>query len=143
MQLISLTLLLPSLVAAATYNVTHVIKRAEEQYERVVASLALGKQYPIEGHMMGQWRFSPNYWTDGFFAGVLWQLYDHTKKDIWRQRAIQATDGLFEDQFITQHHDIGFMVMGSYGEGYRVTKNETYKPIIINAVNHRLHFADQ
>lgn len=136
LRLVSLgLLLLLGLMNAEAFNLTHVIKLADEQYELAVAHLTMGKQYLADGHM-NKWRISTNEWTDGFFTGSLWLLYEYTKKDIWRQRAIHATDGMFKRQFITDGHDIGFMVMGSYGEGYRVTKNETYKPIIINAANH-------
>lgn len=117
-------------------SVDEVIERAERQYEHALLHIELGKQYPADGRMNGNWRLSTNSWTDGFFAGVLWQLYDHTKKDIWRQRAVAATDGLFKDQFATNTHDIGFLVMCSYGEGLRLTNNATYAPIIINAANH-------
>lgn len=135
LRAISLGLLVLSFVKAGTFDLANVIKHCEEQYELAVANLTMGKQFLADGHM-DKWRISTNEWTDGFFTGSLWLLYEYTKKDIWRERAIHATDGMFKRQFITDGHDIGFMVMGSYGEGYRLTKNETYKPIIINAANH-------
>lgn len=41
--------------------------------------------------------------------------------------AEQFTQGLFEEQYTTSHHDVGFMIFNSYGLGYKITGNESYK----------------
>lgn len=75
-------------------------------------------------------------WTDGFFPGVLWQLYNHTKDAKWKGWAQRATHGLESQQFNTGTHDIGFLVLCSFGDGLALTANSSYPAVISNAANH-------
>ncbi len=75
----------------------------------------------------------PKDWTSGFFPGVLWYLYEYTGDNKWRTEAQKFTENLSELQFFTGNHDLGFMVYNSYGHGYKLTKESTYKTAILNA----------
>jgi len=116
------------------------VEYAVKQYSKLTKSLKTGIQYPSEGDpMSATWRTTggvTGQWTAGFYPGVLWHLYNYTKNDEWKQLAIEATDGMYQDQFNTGTHDIGFMIMCSYGNGYEFTKNESYPKIIANAAHH-------
>lgn len=112
------------------------------QYSKVIKTVNTGSDYPSEGiPTSSSWRTTPGYewrrfeWTYGFYPGILWQLFNLTKENHWKELAIRATDGLFKNQFREDTHDIGFMIMSSYGDGYRVTKNSSYPKIIVNAAN--------
>jgi len=72
-------------------------------------------------------------WTSGFFSGMLWYLYDLTKDPKWLVPAKQFTQKLAPQQYNTGTHDLGFMVYCSYGNGYRLTKDTSYKSVIIQA----------
>ena len=72
-------------------------------------------------------------WTSGFFSGMLWYLYDLTKDPKWLAPAKQFTQKLAPQQYNTGTHDLGFMVYCSYGNGYRLTKDTSYKSVIIQA----------
>lgn len=72
-------------------------------------------------------------WTPGFFPGSLWYAYEYSKSDSMRAEAIKWTEKLEPLQTFTQHHDLGFMMYCSYGNAYRLTGNETYKKILVNA----------
>lgn len=72
-------------------------------------------------------------WTSGFFSGVLWYLYDYTKDPKWLEEAKTFTSKLEKEQFNTRTHDLGFMIYCSFGNGYRLTKNEAYKDVIVQA----------
>lgn len=72
-------------------------------------------------------------WTSGFFPGSLWYLYDATKEEFWKQKALLWTKKLEPLQYFTSHHDIGFMMYCSYGNAYRLLKDESHKAILINA----------
>lgn len=74
-------------------------------------------------------------WTSGFFPGVLWYLYDYTGKDSWKEAAIKQTEKLNPIQHYNGHHDVGFMMYCSYGNGYRLTGDKTYEEILINTAN--------
>ena len=139
--------LLPLLVglafAADNFNVKSVIDLAAHQYEKLVHQINVGHQYPTHGvPTHTHWAISNNPtasrfdWTDGFFPGVLWQLYNHTNDAKWKDWAIKATHGLEQQQNNVATHDIGFLVMCSYGEGLRLTGDKNYPAVIINAASH-------
>ncbi|GAB3652145.1 glycoside hydrolase family 88 protein [Echinicola sediminis] len=72
-------------------------------------------------------------WTSGFYPGILWYMYDLTKEDKWKQEAIKRTE-VFEDfQYITEHHDIGFMMFPAYGNGYELGNKKEYKDILLTS----------
>lgn len=72
-------------------------------------------------------------WTSGFFPGSLWYLYELTNDEKWKPLAIKYTEALDTIQYYTGNHDVGFMINCSYGSGLRLTGNEAYKKVIINA----------
>ncbi len=74
---------------------------------------------------------TPEMWTSGFFPGSLWYLYELTGDNKWKTEAEKLTGTLDTIQYLTWHHDVGFMVNCSYGNGYRLTKNDAYKKVII------------
>lgn len=82
----------------------------------------------------GQLKLSDKYeWTSGFFPGSLWYLYQATGNDSIRQQALAWTEKLESLKTFTQHHDLGFMMYCSYGNAYRLTKNETYKSLLVQS----------
>jgi uncharacterized protein YyaL (SSP411 family) len=72
-------------------------------------------------------------WTSGFFPGSLWCLFEFTKDKKWKTEAEKFTMALDSAQFVKWNHDVGFMIQNSFGNGYRLTKNETYKEAVIDA----------
>lgn len=72
-------------------------------------------------------------WTSGFFPGSLWYLYEQTNDDKWKVEAEKFTETLEGAQFVKWNHDVGFMVQNSFGQGYRLTGNETYKQAVVDA----------
>ncbi|WP_211345615.1 glycoside hydrolase family 88 protein [Paraflavitalea soli] len=74
-------------------------------------------------------------WTSGFFPGSLWYAYEATKDNSLKKEAIQWTEKLEALQYFTEHHDLGFMLYCSYGNAYRLTGNEQYKKLLIQAAN--------
>jgi len=76
---------------------------------------------------------TPELWTSGFFPGSLWYLYELTGENKWKTEAEKVTETLDTVQYLTWHHDVGFMVYCSYGNGYKLTKNPAYKKVIVQA----------
>lgn len=72
-------------------------------------------------------------WTSGFFPGSMWYMYELTKDDKWKTVGTKYTEALDSVKYLKWHHDIGFMINCSYGNAYRLTKNEAYKDVIIEA----------
>jgi hypothetical protein len=120
-------------------NSKELIDFAVKQYSKVVQTVRTGVQYPsFADPLLTSWETTGgfnNQWTAGWYPGVLWYLYKYTKNIEWKNLAIKATDGMFENQFRTDTHDIGFMIMCSYNNGYEFTNNSSYPKIIANAAN--------
>jgi len=72
-------------------------------------------------------------WTSGFYAGILWQLYEATKEKTWLEEAQKATALLEAEKFNGRTHDMGFKIYCSYGQGYRLTGNAQYKDVLIQS----------
>lgn len=72
-------------------------------------------------------------WRSGFFPGSLWYLYELTGKEIWAERAERWTNSISKAQYITDNHDVGFMVGDSFGNGLRLKNIESYKDTLITA----------
>lgn len=72
-------------------------------------------------------------WCCGFPAGSYWYLYELTGDKKWETIATENTVKLDGVQYRKNTHDLGFMVFCSYGNAYRITKNEDYKKVVIEA----------
>ncbi len=65
-----------------------------------------------------------NWWTNGFWAGLMWILYVQTKDEQYMKTAVNAENILrkvFTEQTDLLHHDVGFMWNISSGVHYRLT----------------------
>jgi len=72
-------------------------------------------------------------WTEGFFPGTCWYMYEFTDNTKWRNAAEQLQSLFEDDKLLKRSHDLGFIFNSSYGNGYRITKNEKYKDVLIEA----------
>ena len=71
-------------------------------------------------------------WVSGFFAGTLWYMYELTGDEYWAEHAQKQTEVLDTIQYLKWHHDVGFMIYDSYGNGLRLKNIDGYKDVIIN-----------
>lgn len=75
-------------------------------------------------------------WTAGFWPGVLWYNYEHEQTDEALQSAVHYTELLEPLTKLSAYdHDLGFQIFCSYGNGYKLTGNEEYKQIVLNAAD--------
>lgn len=90
--------------------------------------------------------FPSSVWTSGFFPGSLWALYERIikyptqgsgegtiTKDELLKLARLWEEGMKPEQFNTKTHDIGFMIMPSYGRDHQLNGTEESKEVIIQA----------
>ena len=79
---------------------------------------------------------SPEDWCSGFWPGILWMDYAITKDENIRRHAEGYTEAL---AMLTQRpaydHDLGFLVLCSYGKGYELTNNPAYKKMMLDAAD--------
>ena len=61
------------------------------------------------------------WWCSGFFSGSLWLAYEYTEDEQLKEAASRNSEKL--DLLVRQKtdHDIGFQMMCSYGQAYRIT----------------------
>ncbi|TDO97096.1 glycoside hydrolase family 88 protein [Flavobacterium sp. 245] len=69
-------------------------------------------------------------WTTGFFPGSLWYGYELTGDKKLAEEAKKFTLALDSIRNIKNTHDVGFMLYCSYGNAYRITKEEIYLPVL-------------
>lgn len=79
------------------------------------------------------WYVDVDDWCSGFFPGSLWYLGELTGDSDWNKRAAAYTETLDTVQYLTWHHDVGFMIGSSYLNGYRLAGHEQYVPVVVNA----------
>ncbi len=72
-----------------------------------------------------------DWWCSGFYPGTLWYLYEYTKDESLKTEAIRSTTLLEKEKNNKGTHDLGFMLYCSYGNGYRLTNENSYKNVMI------------
>jgi unsaturated chondroitin disaccharide hydrolase len=72
-------------------------------------------------------------WTSGFPAGSFWLLYEFTGDEAWRGVAEAWTAALRSQSTRTDTHDVGFVINDSFGQGLRLTGNDDYRAVVIDA----------
>ena len=67
-----------------------------------------------------------NWWTNGFWGGMMWLMYKATGNEEYRKTAERSEELLDEDfkQYKELQHDVGFMWHLTSGTNYRITGNE-------------------
>jgi len=137
--LLSFLLLISSISVCQSKNqrkfIDENVKFAAEQYTLQTALIEkTGKLLYPHTFIDGEIRYvHPTGWTSGFFPGSLWYLFELAGDEKWRSWGEIFTEGLDSVKYLTNHHDIGFIIGCSFGNGLRLTGNETYKDVIIQA----------
>ena len=110
------------------------IRIAGERLARTAEWLKDTSTYPLQARHDEKWATAgPSHWMSGFFPGCLWYMYDLTGGSAWRSHAEAWTANVEGQKRNTGTHDLGFMMMCSFGLGYRLTGNASYKPILIES----------
>lgn len=67
-----------------------------------------------------------DWWTNGFWGGLVWQMYSYTQRPDYvkiARRSEEKLDWCLQD-FLCLHHDVGFMYLLTGVADYRLTGNE-------------------
>lgn len=72
-------------------------------------------------------------WRSGFFPGTLWYLYELQGDSSLVDYARRYTEAISPAQFLTSHHDVGFMINSSYGNARRLLPDHPYDTVLVNA----------
>ncbi len=106
---------------------------ADEQTKRLLSELDhSGTEFPRSMHNDKKLKTnSLTSWTNGYFPGSLWYLYEYTKDQYWKDEALLWTHKLEPIQHYARHHDIGLVMYCSYGNANRILGNDLYKDVLV------------
>ena len=87
------------------------------------------------GRFLDRFEGQPSWWTNGFWPGLLLDLYTLTKEQIFLDRAQQTIEKLDQVLFDTElsHHDVGFMWHLSAGKHYLLTQDQQSRNRVLTA----------
>ena len=110
------------------------VRNAEKQLASLIEASEANDTIRIPSTFKnGEIEFVPvDDWVSGFFAGTLWYMYELTGKEEYAVHAQKHTEVLHEIQFLKWHHDVGFMVYDSYGNGLRLKNIPGYDTVLVN-----------
>ncbi|MCU7552837.1 glycoside hydrolase family 88 protein [Chitinophagaceae bacterium LB-8] len=77
--------------------------------------------------------YNIQWWCTGFYPGTLWYIFEQTRDEVIKKEAERALRVIEPNQTFTGNHDLGFMMYCSFGNAYRITKNEKYRDIIFRS----------
>ena len=116
-------------------NVESVLNEVQNQLGIQLAEAEKANRIPRTLNKDGSihWANSNFDWTEGFFPGSCWYLFEVTKDIKWKNAA-EKFQNLFESHKVkTDNHDLGFIFNSSFGNGYRLTKNKKFEDVMITA----------
>ncbi len=78
-----------------------------------------------------------NWWTNGFWGGEMWLMYQATGEERYRLIAKQTEEKLTEcfHTFLGLHHDVGFMFMPTAVANFRLTGSAEAKKNALHAAS--------
>ncbi len=75
-------------------------------------------------------------WCSGFWPGILWQAYEVSGDTAILAKARKFTEPLRGVLSVpVDNHDLGFMLYCSFGNGYRLTKDQSYHDFLLTAAD--------
>jgi len=102
----------------------HVFEKIVKKIEAECGRLGDGIPYISEnGRYEDYAKKDVAWWTNGFWGGLLWQLYHATKQDVFRKTAekLEETMDVNLENYTCLHHDVGFMWLHTAVANYRLT----------------------
>lgn len=72
-------------------------------------------------------------WTSGFFPGELWMMYALSNDHFWKEKALEYTLPLEQEQWNGKTHDMGFKMYCSFGKAWQHTQNPEFRAVLIQS----------
>lgn len=117
-----------------------VFHRAESQFalmERQLDSLNAIKGQPVFPRTLdadGNLVTSPvRWWCSGFYPGSLWYLYEYSRRHSVQEAALKRTRMLESLRHRRDDHDVGFQIMCSWGNAFRILGDTSFASVITDA----------
>ncbi|CAF3469129.1 unnamed protein product [Rotaria socialis] len=96
------------------------------------------QSFPFIGHPLQiDWISLPilHSFTNGFFSGIFWNLLEFNATQTILKMATDLMVPLAPVANLTDTHDVGFVIMSSFGHAYRLLKLPEYLQIVITAAS--------
>lgn len=126
---------------------TDVLNRINEKYNKIISRTKTDffpytvkdkKFVGAENDQHYEW------WTNGFYPGILWKLYINTKDEKYKELA-EHYEKLLDaplKRFEGLHHDVGFMWLTTAVANYRITGNKESRSrglLVASTLSSRFH----
>jgi unsaturated chondroitin disaccharide hydrolase len=129
--------LVPRAEAFSDTDAVKVIGFARSQLADTTREMPDSTWSPKAGLSDGTWSREPNTdlieWTQGFFPGSMWFMFQVAGEPLWRDRADRWTRALELQKTNRQTHDLGFKLFLSFGNAYRLTGDTYYRDVLLTA----------
>lgn len=112
---------------------------SEKNRNKIPYTTGADGSYDDRSDMEKEWRIDDglNWWTNGFWGGIMWLLYQDTKDEKYAEIA-RISERKLEQCFVDfygLHHDVGFMFQPTAVADYRLTKNKESRKIAMHGAN--------
>ena len=109
------------------------LNRSLQQYELMAQSLIdqperLPRSIDADGKLATT---GSGGWVSGFVPGTLWYLYQYSNDPKMLGYAKNYTARIEREKYNRGTHDLGFMLYCSFGNGYRLTGDTTYRNVML------------
>lgn len=112
---------------------------SEKNRDRIPYTTDAQGNYDDRSDGSSQWTVDNglNWWTNGFWGGIMWLMYQDTKDERYAEIARVSEKKLEKcfDDFYGLHHDVGFMYLPTAVADYKLTGNEDGKRLGMHAAN--------
>lgn len=124
-------------------NDNDVLVWAERIWDQIVqkvekTSLRIGDSFPYAS-IDGQYNDEPeDWWTNGFWPGLLWLIYRETNNQRLMELAVSCENKLDKplQEYIPLHHDVGFMWCLSSVAHYKLLASDESRRRALTAASH-------
>jgi len=119
-------------------NLEEIYRKTDEKLR--AECIRLGGQIPyvpVDGHYIDQGSEDPFWWTNGFWAGMLWQMFKSSGDELYKETA-KKSEAVMEkilSGFVGIHHDVGFQFLHTAVADYRLTGDQRAKTMGLHAAN--------
>jgi unsaturated chondroitin disaccharide hydrolase len=116
------------------FDIDKIFQFALKQYSKATANFIDTTKAIRSCDSTGKWTtIHKTDWMSGFFPGILWYIYENTKDKNIGEQARKWTQSIEKQKFQIHHHDIGFMMFCSFGNGLRLKSDPKDVPVLIQS----------
>jgi unsaturated chondroitin disaccharide hydrolase len=101
-------------------------RRILDQYPGYTPMYTVAGRWNREGE---RW----THWCEGFFPGILWLLYRHTRDESWRGPAEQLSRALEPRRHDRAVHDLGFLFLSTAMRWYHLSGDPHLRDVLVEA----------